>query len=200
MSCRTGLKRNWNTIWRRTVGGVAMTVAAVVGLSAAPSAANAQFKKRMLQVAFCAGGGALSKEVGKRLTELAVRNAKSLNTSPDSIRAREKQIRIGTAAVLCLTGAALAGTVYERVSKRDMEARKNEIQSAVNEADPVSREYVLPESGMRERVTTADPYQDGDKTCRETVVRTGDNPSAEPALAVWCKKGNGGWEPELSGT
>jgi hypothetical protein len=177
-----------------------VTLAVVTGLAASPGLASAQFKKRMLQVAFCAGGGALSKEVGKRLTELAVRNAKSLNTNPDAIRAREKQIRIGTAAVLCLTGAALAGTVYDKVSKRDMEARRNEIQSAVNEADPVSREYVLPESGMRERVTTTDPYQDGDKTCRETVVRTSDNPSADPALAVWCKKGNGGWEPELSGS
>lgn len=158
---------------------------------------EAQFKKRVLQAGFCAGAGLVGNEVGKRLNSFAVRHAQQFKMSPDSIKKYEIHTRIGTAAVLCLGGARLAGTVYEKISKRDMEHRRDEILTAVNEADPVSRDYVLPESGLKERVTTNAPYSDGDKTCKETVVRTGADSNADPALAVYCKKGNGAWEPEF---
>lgn len=194
--------RRWSRGWiARPVTLVLKSLLLALSLSVlcAPVLA-AQFGglgKRLTQIGGCGAGGALGYMAGKEVSRFAQRNADRLHIPKDSIAKYEKSIRIGTAAIGCLGGAALSGTVYERVSRRDMERRRDAIVAAVNEADPVTRTYVLPESQIRESVTTTAPYADGTRECKDTVVRDNAGTNEERARATFCTNGAGsGWTLE----
>jgi hypothetical protein len=166
----------------------------VVLLLVGPASAQAQFAKRAAQAAFCAGLGYAGFKVGEKIAQY---ETKRMGLAGTEARKVTRQLQIGTAAVLCLVGASLAGTVYEKMSKRDMEARKKEIESAVAEADPVSRDYVLPESKRGGTIVTQPEYQDGAKTCKIVVDNVADVAAGEQATAKYCKNNKGEWELEF---
>src|SRR5262249_6332416 len=122
--------------------------------------------------------------------------AAKLQLKPEDVEKHRLYLQIGTAAILCKTGVALAGTIYDKLSERDMNARQKEIDAAVNEADPVTRDYLLPESRKPGRITTEPEYRDGDKTCKQVVDRFADVEHGDPAIAIYCKSGNGDYELE----
>lgn len=167
-------------------------------IMAVSAPAEAQFKKRFAQLALCGAGGVAGYNLGDQVARYAQKHAAQLKMTPAQVAQYHRQIKIGTAATLCLGGAALAGTVYEKLSKRDMEARKKEIDAAAQEADPVSREYVMPDSKRSGTVTTEAPYVDGNKECKQVIDQLADASAGDRAVVTYCraKGGNGNWELE----
>jgi hypothetical protein len=161
------------------------------------SSLEAQWKKRAAQLAFCAGGGVIGMKLGDQLVKVAQRHATQLQMTPTQVVQYRRQIQVGTAAILCLSGSALAGSAYERLSKRDLEARKREIETAVQESDPISRDYVLPESQRTARVTTEAPYKDGDRECKRVIDQLADVAAGEQAVATYCRSPGGTYELEF---
>lgn len=176
----------------RTVCQVVLLIAVV------SSSAEAQFKKRMAQLALCGVGGVAGYNLGDQVARYAQKNAKQMNMTPQQVAQYHRQIKIGTAGILCLGGAALAGTVYEKLSKRDMEARKREIELAAQEANPVTREYVMPDSKRSGTVTTEPSYVDGNKECKQVIDQLADTNAGDRAVVTYCraKGGNGNYELE----
>ena len=160
---------------------------------ATPLTASAQggLAKRAAQVAFCAGAGYAGLKIGEKIAQM---EAKRRNLASREAAKLSLGLKIGTAAILCKVGASLAGTVYDGFSKRDMDARQKEIEAAVAEADPVSRDYVLPESGRTGAIVTEPVYQDGNKECKMVVDNLADVKAGEPAMAKYCRKTGGKWE------
>jgi hypothetical protein len=170
------------------------TLLLVALLLAGPTTLHAQFVKRAAQAAFCAGAGYGGYKLGEKIAQY---ESKRLGLASTEARKMTRRLQIGTAAALCLVGASLAGTVYENLSKRDMEARKKEIESAVAEADPVSRDYVLPESKKTGTIVTQPEFKDGEKTCKVVVDNVADVAEGEQATAKYCKNSKGEWELEF---
>ena len=158
-----------------------------------PLPADAQMKKRMMQIAFCAGGALGGYKLGEKAAEFYIRKAK---VPPEQARQYIRSFQIGMALALCGGGALVSGTVYDRMSKRDKEARDREMQDALAAADPGTREYVLPDSNLQGKITSEPmELEDDGRECRTMVDVLAD--SNEPARARYCRKPGGKFELDL---
>ena len=144
---------------------------------------EAQFKKRMMQVAVCAGGAYGGYKLGDKLSEIAIKKMGSVGSEADKVR---RSFQIGMAAALCGTGVLLTGTIYNNLSKRDRDAREKEMNAALADANSGTRTYVLPDSKLTGRLETDAPEMDGDKECRRQVDFLAKDD--EPATARFCRK------------
>jgi len=160
-----------------------------------PTPGHAQFGKAALKVAFCGGGVVAGLKLGEKIAQAELRRRKITGVNAQKLT---RGFQIGTALVLCKGGTMLAGTVYAKLSKNDLESRQKEIDAAVAEAEPVTREYVLPESGLKGEVTTSEVTTEGDKECRTVVDHLADESKNEPAMVKYCRKPpKQEFEPEL---
>ena len=138
-----------------------------------------------MQVAFCAGGAYGGYKLGQKLAEL---EATKLKLAAAEAEKHRKAFEIGMALALCGGGALVANTIYSGLSKRDMEARKREMDAALADASPEARSYVLPES-MLAGTMTAQPIEvDDGRECRTVVDNLAEVGKNEPAMARFCRK------------
>jgi hypothetical protein len=150
-----------------------------------PAALEAQFGKSVAKAVFCAGGAVAGLKLGDKLAQT---QAKKNPQMASQLQKYRKAFQLGTALVLCKTGSMLAGTVYEKLSKHDLEARQKEMDAALAEAEPVTRKYVLPDSKLEGTMTTETPTTEGDKECKVVVDRLANVEAGEPAMAKFCRK------------
>jgi hypothetical protein len=148
-----------------------------------PVPASAQFKQTIIKAAVCGGGAYGGFKLGEKLAQL---EASKKKLTPEQAKVHLRAFQIGMAAALCGTGVLLTGTVYAKLSKRDREAREKEMAAALADANPGTRNYVLPDSKMAGRLETDAPEKDGDKECRSQVDFLAKDD--EPAAARWCRK------------
>lgn len=154
---------------------------------AMPVEAAAQFgdlKKRAAQAVLCAGGAYGGYRLGAKLAE---REIERLDLSAEQEQALTRAFQIGSALILCKGGAMLAGTVYERLSQRDLEAREREMEAAVAAADPGPRTYVLPDSGLEGTLTVEPSEVDGNRECRTVVDHLAEVEDGEPVMTRYCR-------------
>lgn len=163
-------------------------------LGLAPRAAEAQLKKRLMQTALCGGMAYGGWKLGEKVAEYEIKRQGLTGTQATQMT---KALQVGAALILCQGGAALAGTAYDKLSKRDLEARKKEMDAAVAEAEPTTRRYVMPESQRSGTLTTTAPTQEGDKECRIVVDQLADVSAGEQSVTKFCRKPGGTYEPEL---
>jgi len=169
---------------QRQVIGVFLTFALLL-IAVAPPRARAQFggmKKRIMQVAVCGGGAYGGYKLGEKVAEI---EAKKLKLGAEEAAKHRRAFQIGMALALCGGGALIAGTIYDKLSKRDLEARQKEIDAAVADAAPGTRTYVLPDSQLQGKIQTEPIVTEGNKECRTTVDNLAD--SGEPAMAKYCR-------------
>lgn len=181
----------------RSVRACSFALALMIGVGTVvrPTPVQAQFGKTALKVAFCGGGVVAGLKLGEKIAQTELRRRKVTGVNAQKLT---RSFQIGTALVLCKGGTMLAGTVYAKLSKNDLESRQKEIDAAVAEAEPVTREYVLPESGLKGEVTTSEVTTEGDKECRTVVDHLADESKNEPAMVKYCRKPpKQEFEPEL---
>jgi surface antigen len=148
-----------------------------------PLPAHAQLKRTMIKVAVCGGGAYGGYKIGDKLADAAIAKMGAVGDEATKVR---RSFQIGVAAALCGTGVLLTGTIFNSLSKRDREAREKEMAAALEDANPGTRTYVLPDSKATGRLETEAAVQDGDKQCRQQVDFIA-GPD-EPAAARWCRK------------
>ena len=151
-----------------------------------PPVALAQFggiKKKAIQLAFCGGGAYGGFKLGERLADI---EAKKLKLGAEEAAKHRRAFQVGMAVALCATSAYLSGTVYEKLSKRDRDAREREMQLALDDANPTTHSYVLPDSKYEGTITTEMVEADGDRECKTTVDVL--SKEGEPARARFCRK------------
>lgn len=167
------------------LSSLAMNLALALLLSAfAPTPVQAiDIKKKAIQIAVCGGGAYGGFKLGEKIAEF---EAKKLKLASAEAQKHRQAIQIGTAAALCGAGYFLTGTVYGNLSKRDREAREKEMDAALADANPGTRNYVLPDSKLTGILTTETAQMEGNKECRWQVdVLSKDG---EPARAKFCRK------------
>lgn len=177
--------------------GVSLLLATFVLLASlgAPQRAEAQLKKRLMQTALCGGMAYGGWKLGEKVAQYEI---KRQGLTGQKASQMTKALQIGAALIFCQGGAALAGTAYDKLSKRDLEARQKEMEAAVAEAEPVSRTYVMPESQRSGTMTTTAPTQEGDKECRLVVDQLADVDAGEQSVTKFCRKPpDGKYELEL---
>lgn len=151
---------------------------------AVPSSAFAQnrFARIAIKTAVCGGAAWGGYKLGDKISDTVIARMKVADADVNKVR---KSLQIGTAAALCGTGVLLTGTIFNRLSERDRKAREREMQAALEDANPGTRSYVLPDSKIASRLETDAAVQDGDKVCRTQVdFIAGEN---EPAASRWCR-------------
>ena len=148
-----------------------------------PVPARAQLKRTLIKAAVCGGGAYGGYKIGEKLANSFIEKNKL--TGPEAEK-QKKMWKIGMAAALCGTGVLLTGTVYEKLSKRDRDAREKEMNAALADANSGTRTYVLPDSKMMGRLETDAPEQDGNQQCRRQVDYLAKED--EPAAARFCRK------------
>lgn len=166
---------------------------AMILMLATPPRLEAQFKKRAMQIAFCAGGAFGGFKLGEKVGEMYVRKAK---VPPEQARKYIRSFQVGMAMALCGGGALVTGTVYDKMSKRDKQAREQEMEAAVMAADPGTRQYVLPDSKLTGKITS-EPLEvaDDGRECRTVVDMLAEG--SDPARARYCRKPGGKFELDL---
>jgi len=182
---------------RRFVGSfAAILLSSLVLLVASPSPVYAQFggmKRKMMKAAVCGGAAVGGYKLGSKVAEF---EAKKLKLPPEEAAKHRRAFQIGMALAFCGGGAALTGTIYEKLSKRDMEAREEAVNAALLDAEPTTHTYVLPDSGYQGNIPPDAAEPDAKKECRTTVDRLAD--SDEPAMARYCRKPPAGkWEVDV---
>lgn len=160
-----------------------------------PRAATAQggFKKRAMQLALCGGMAYGGYKLGEKIAQYEIKRQGLVGQQAVQMT---KALQIGAALILCKGGAALAGSAYDKLSKRDLEARQREMQAALAVAEPTQRPYVMPESGRHGTLTTKAPEQEGEKECRIVVDQLADVAAGEQAITKFCRKPGGDYELE----
>jgi hypothetical protein len=161
----------------------AVVLLLIVHTTLAP-VAHAQFGRFATKTALCLGSAVGGFYLGDKIGNLAVAKMK---LAGDEAAKTKLAFKIGTAAALCGTSVVIANTVYNRLSKRDQEARAKEMDAALADAGSAPRSYVLPDSRMMGTMT-AQPIEvddDGKKECRVVVDElAGPN---EPAMVRMCR-------------
>ncbi len=156
------------------------------GPAVAPPAAHTQggLKARAIRLAACGVGGWGGYKIGDKLAAAAMKRM----TVADAAAERRIRLgfRVGTAAAACGASAWLAGTVYEKLSKRDREAREREMRAALADANPGTRTYVLPDSGYQGSLETLAAEEVDGRECRVQLDTLAN--SSEPVSARWCRK------------
>jgi hypothetical protein len=148
-----------------------------------PVPAHAQLKRTLIKVAVCGGGAYGGYKIGEKLADAAIAKMGAVGDQATKVR---RSFQIGVAAALCGTGVLLTGTIFNSMSERDRKAREKEMAAALEDANPGTRSYVLPDSKMTGRLETEEAVMDGDKQCRQQVDFIA-GPD-EPAAARWCRK------------
>ncbi|MBK6486111.1 MAG: hypothetical protein IPF98_04385 [Gemmatimonadetes bacterium] len=182
--------RRWLPARRLVLACLGVTLA----LAWAPRAAEAQLKKRVMQTALCGGMAYGGWKLGQKVAEMEIKRQGL--TGSDATR-MTKAMQIGGALIFCKGGTMLAGSAYDKLSKRDLEAREREMQAAVAVAEPGTRQYVMPESGRSGTMTTSAPTEDGDKECRLVVDQLADVDAGEQTVTKFCRKPGGEYELAL---
>ena len=158
-----------------------------------PPRADAQFKKRLLQIGACGGGAFAGAKLGDKLAEI---EARRLNLTPEEAAKRKRAFQIGMAIALCGGGAIIAGTTYSRLSRRGQEARQRELLDALEDAQP--RTYTDPEKpSLQGRITPQASTMEGDKECRIVEDYLADTTQGDAALVKYCRPPNGAWKVEV---
>jgi hypothetical protein len=153
-------------------------------LPAAEAAAQIDFRKRAAQAALCAGGA----YGGYRLaTRIAEREAHRLNLSPEETQQFTRSLQIGSALILCKGGAMLAGTIYEKLSERDLQARQREMEAAVAQAEAGTHTYVLPDSQLEGTLVVQPSVVEGNRECRTVVDHLAELEGGEPVVTRYCR-------------
>ena len=161
----------------------ALALLLIVHTAFAP-VAHAQFGRFAAKTALCLGSAVGGFYLGDKIGNLAIARMK---LSGEEAARTKLAFKIGTAAALCGTSVVIANTVYNRLSKRDQEARAKEMDAALADAGTAPRSYVLPDSKMMGTMT-AQPIEvddDGKKECRVVVDElAGPN---DPAMVRMCR-------------
>ena len=97
---------------------------------ATPGRAEAQLKKRLMQTALCGGMAYGGWKLGEKVAQYEIKRQGLTGTQATQMT---KALQVGAALVFCQGGAALAGTAYDKLSKRDLEARQKEMDAALAE-------------------------------------------------------------------
>jgi hypothetical protein len=169
--------------WNRL--SIAAVISIVLGLGALPGSAEAQFKKRLLQVGACGAGAFAGAKLGEKIADM---QAKRLNLSPAEAAKQKRAFEIGIALALCGGGAAIAGTSYSKLSKRGQDARQKEVLAALEDAMPHT--YADPDNAQLRGVATAQPtFVEGNEECRLVQDRL----APDEALVKYCRPPNGMW-------
>jgi hypothetical protein len=154
----------------------------------ASSPVEAQFgdlKKKALQGVLCGGGVVAGFKIGDAIAKAeAVRKG----IPAKDFEKYRRGFQIGSALILCKGGAAIAGSVYDKLSKKDLEARQREMEAAVADAEPGTHTYVLPESQIKGTITTETPVTEGNEECRTVVDQLADVEGGEPVMTKFCRK------------
>jgi hypothetical protein len=162
---------------------------------AAPQRADAQLKKRLMQTALCGGMAYGGWKLGEKLAQYEIKRQGLVGNQATQMT---RALQIGAALIFCKGGTMLAGTAYDKLSKRDLEARQKEMEAAVAEAEPASRTYVMPDSKRSGTMTTTAPTQEGDKECRLVVDQLADVSAGEQSVTKFCRKPpDGAYELEI---
>jgi hypothetical protein len=86
-----------------------------------------------------------------------------------------------------------AGTVYEKLSERDLAVRQREMEAAVADAEPGTRTYVLPDSELEGTLTVEPSVIEGNRECRTVVDHLAE--AHEPVMTRFCRRlPNGNYE------
>jgi hypothetical protein len=182
----------------RGATAVRRLVLTVVGLAAlvavSPQRSEAQLKKRMMQAALCGGMAYGGFKLGEKVAQYEIKRQGLVGTQATQMT---RAMQVGAALIFCKGGTAIAGSAYDKLSKRDLEAREREMQAAVAEAEPTSRPYVMPESQRSGTLTTSAPTQEGEKECRLVVDQLADASAGEQTVTKYCRKPGGEYELEL---
>ena len=168
---------------RQRSSAVAACLLVVFSL-ALPGSALAQnrFARIAIKTAVCGGAAWGGYKLGDKIANSAISRMNVAEADANKVR---KSLQIGTAAALCGTGVLLTGTIFNNLSERDRKAREREMAAALDDANPGTRTYVLPDSKLEGRLETEAAVQDGDKVCRQQVDFIG-GPN-EPAATRWCR-------------
>src|SRR5688572_515027 len=131
---------------RSSVAGVvpALALLLIVHTAFAP-VAHAQFGRFATKTALCLGSAVGGFYLGDKIGSLAIARMK---LSGEEAARTKLAFKIGTAAALCGTSVIIANTVYNKLSKRDQEARAREMDAALADAGSTPRSYVLPDSKL----------------------------------------------------
>lgn len=181
-------------VTRRLTAVVLLSIVALATL-VTPQRAEGQLKKRLMQTALCGGMAYGGWKLGEKVAQYEIKRQGLSGTQATQMT---KALQVGAALIFCQGGAALAGTAYDKLSKRDLEARQKEMEAAVAEAEPTTRTYVMPESQRSGTMTTSAPTQEGDKECRLVVDQLADVSAGEQSVTKFCRKPpNGEYELEV---
>ena len=163
----------------------ALLLSFLVAQGALPTAAEAQFGKRILQIGACAGAGFAGAKLGEAI---AKSEAARLKLSPAEAQKRQRAFQIGLGLALCGGGAYIAGSVYSKLSKRGQEAREKEVLAALEDAQPHT--YADPENPALTGTVAAQPtFVQGNDECR--IVQ--DRLATEEAFVKYCRAPGGMW-------
>lgn len=183
---------------RSAPSSLALSLALTIGFAVeagAPVELHAQFgnlKKKAVQTVFCAGGVVGGLKIGAKIADMEMvrRNVPAADQQKYRLA-----FQIGTALILCKGGAAIAGSVYDKLSERDLEARQREMDAALADAEPGTRTYVMPESQIEGTLTTEPIVAEGNQECRVIVDQLADVEGGEPVMTKFCRKPpDGKWE------
>lgn len=172
-----------------TAGRACFSVHLMIALSlqtAVPPKVSAQPWKRITQAAVCVGGAVGGYKLGEKVAEAYIRRMK---VPPEQSAKYVRSFQIGLALALCGGGAAIAGTSYEKLSKRGKQAREKEVMAALEDAQPHS--YTDPEQPSLQGTIVAKPPEiEGDEECRVVEDQLG----SDQALVKYCRTGpTGKW-------
>lgn len=180
---------------RQRLSSYVLVALVMLASVATPGRAEAQLKKRLMQTALCGGMAYGGWKLGEKVAQYEIKRQGLTGTQATQMT---KALQVGAALVFCQGGAALAGTAYDKLSKRDLEARQKEMDAALAEAEPASRTYVMPESQRSGTMTTTAPTQEGDKECRLVVDQLADVGAGEQSVTKFCRTPpNGKYELEV---
>jgi hypothetical protein len=153
-----------------------------------PSRAGAQlgFKQRAMQIMVCGGSAVGGLKLGQKLAD---QQAAKMHMSPAQAAALRRKYEIGMAMALCKGGKLVAGTVYANLSKHDQEARQKDIDAALADEQPETRNYVVPDHpDMKGTLTTTAAVTDGDSECRTVEDHLAEGTNGDSALVKYCRK------------
>src|SRR5579875_1254366 len=125
----------------RTFAQVGLLILLYVLEVQTPLRAHAQggFKQRAMQMIVCGGGAIGGFKLGEKLAD---QQAARMHLPPAQAAALRRKYELGLALALCKGGKLVAGTVYANLSKRDQEARQKDIESALADEQPGTKNYV----------------------------------------------------------
>jgi hypothetical protein len=155
----------------------------------APAPVNGQFGsfgRSAMDKGLCAFGGYGLVKASQKLSEY---EAKKLKLSPSAAAVQQRQLQIGLALALCDGGKSIANTVFAKMSEKDKQQRKDNIDAAVADTAPTTHTAPLPDHpDIKETITTEPIAADGDKECRMVKDYLADPSQGDTALVKYCRK------------